>query len=152
MKKRWSKAEEEELRGLYAKMTAEALAIHFGTTKLALYQKCYKLGLKKDQPNKIHLTPQQELWLKLNYPHMATEICAMKLGISHRSVVRQARRLGVEKTPQFMKECQAHTSKKARESHLKNGTYPAKGWYSPNLQKGEIYQFKPGHKKIKPPF
>ncbi len=83
---------------------------------------------------------------------MATEICAMKLGISHRSVVRQARRLGVEKTPQFMKECQAHTSKKARESHLKNGTYPAKGWYSPNLQKGEIYQFKPGHKKIKPPF
>lgn len=35
---------------------------------------------------------------------------------------------------------------------LKNGTYPAKGWYSTNLQKGEIYQFKPGHKKVKPPF
>ena len=105
-----------------------------------------------EQPCKIHLTPQQELWLKLNFPHMATKICALILGISHRSVIRQARRLGVVKTEQFMKECIAHTCKKAKESHLKNGTYPQKGYYSPNLQKGQKYQFKPGHKPIKPPF
>lgn len=47
MKKRWTKAEENELRELYGKQTAEALALHFGTTKTALYQKCFKLGLKK---------------------------------------------------------------------------------------------------------
>ncbi len=41
-----------------------------------------------------------------------------------------------------MKEVQAHTSKKARESHLRNGTYPPKGYYSPNLQKGKPYQFR----------
>lgn len=152
MKKRWTKAEENELRELYGSQTAEALALHFGTTKLALYQKCNKLGLKKEQPNKIHLSPQQELWLKLNFPHMATKICALILGISHRSVIRQARRLGVVKTEQFMKECIAHTCKKAKESHLKNGTYPQKGYYSPNLQKGQKYQFKPGHKPIKPSF
>lgn len=150
--KRWTPQEEQELRELYGSMTAEALAIRFGTTKLALYQKCYKLGLKKDQPNKIHLTREQEIWMRCHFPHMATEICALMLGISPRSVVRQARRLGLQKTEQFIKECQAHTAKKAKDSHLKNGTYPAKGWYSPNLQKGEAYQFKPGHKRIKPPF
>ena len=133
-------------------MTAEALAVRFGTTYRAIYQKCNKMGLKKDQPNKIHLTREQELWMRTHYPHISTEICALILGISHSSVTRQARRLGLNKTEQFMKECQAHTSKRAHESHLKNGTYPAKGYYSPNLQKGEAYQFKPGHKRIKPPF
>lgn len=138
--KRWTPEEENELRELY------------GTTYRAIYQKCNKMGLKKDQPCKIHLTPQQELWMKIHWPHMSNEICALILGISHRSVVRQARRLGLQKTEQFMKECQAHTSKRAKESHIKNGTYPAKGYYSPNLQKGEAYQFKPGHKVIKKPF
>lgn len=150
--KRWSPEEENELRELYGTMTAEALAVRFGTTYRAIYQKCNKMGLKKDQPNKIHLTREQELWMRTHYPHISTEICALILGISHSSVTRQARRLGLNKTEQFMKECQAHTSKRAHESHLKNGTYPAKGYYSPNLQKGEAYQFKPGHKRIKPPF
>lgn len=65
----WTKEKEDELLELYGKMTAEALAIRFGITKGAIYKKCNKLGLKKDQPNKIHLTSQQELWLKLNFPH-----------------------------------------------------------------------------------
>lgn len=144
----WTKTEEDELRELYGSMTAEALAIRFGTTKGAIYQKANKLKLGKDQPNKIRLTREQEIWMRCHFPHMATEICALMLGISHRSVIRLARKLGLNKTEQFMKECQAHTSKRAQESHLKNGTYPAKGYYSPNLQKGREYQFKPGHKTI----
>lgn len=152
MRKTWTATEENELRGLYGKMTAEALAIRFGTTCRAIYQKCFQMGLRKEQPKKIHLTQQDKLWLIINFPHMSNEICAMKLGISLRSVVRQARNLGLQKTEQFMKECQAHTSRKAHESHIKNGTYPAKGYYSPNLQKGEAYQFKSGHRQIKPPF
>ena len=53
--------------------------------------------------------------------------------------------MGLSKTAQFMRECQAHTSKRAPESHRRNGTYPAKGYYSPNLQKGAKYQFKKKH-------
>lgn len=144
--KRWTKDEEDELRVLYGSMTGPELAIHFGTTTQALYVKCRKMGLKKEQPNKIHLSGSQESWMRINYPHMSTEICALILGISHRSVTRQARRLGLQKTDQFMKECQSHTSKKAKESHLKNGTYPPKGVVNDNIAKGAPYRFKPGHK------
>ena len=144
--KRWTQSEENELRELYGKITAPALAARFGTTVQALYKKCYKLGLNKEQPNKIHLSREQESWMRLNYPHMSTEICAMILGISHRSVTRQARRLGLQKTDQFIKECQTHMAKKAKESHLKNGTYPQKGVVNDNIAKGAPYRFKPGHK------
>lgn len=36
----WIKDQEDELRELYGKMTAEALAVRFGTTKGAIYKKC----------------------------------------------------------------------------------------------------------------
>lgn len=138
---RWTEEKCVELRRQYKSRTAPELAEIFGTTVGAVYQKANELGLRKPQPNKIELSRERETWLRLNFPRMSNEICALILGISLRSVVRQARRLGLEKTAQFMRECQAHTAKKARESHLKNGTYPAKGYYSPNLQKGEQYQF-----------
>lgn len=144
--KRWTKDEEDELRVLYGSMTGPALAVHFGTTPRALYVKCNKLGLKKEQPTKIHLSTSQESWMRLNYPHMSTDICALILGISHSSVTRYARRLGLQKTDQFMKECQAHTAKKAKESHLKNGTYPPKGIVNDNLAQGVAFRFRPGHK------
>lgn len=77
MKKVWTKSEENELRELYGTMTAEALAVRFGTTYRAIYTKCNKMGLKKDQPCKIHLTPQQELWMKIHWSHMSNDICAL---------------------------------------------------------------------------
>lgn len=100
------------------------------------------MGLKKEQPCTIRLTSSQELWLRKNYPHVSTDVCALILGMSRRTVIRKARKLGLRKTEQFMKEAQAHTARRARESHIKNGTYPPKDYYSPNLQKGEPYRFK----------
>lgn len=143
MKRMWTETRNEELRQLYRQRTAPELAAYFATTVQAIYQQANKLGLRKSQPNRIELTQEREFWLRRNFPHMSNGICALILGISPRSVVRLARRLRLSKTAQFMRECQAHTAKKARESHLRNGTYPAKGYYSPNLQRGERYQFKP---------
>ncbi len=145
MKRFWSEDKVRLLKQLYPTHTSHQIADILGTSKLAVYVQANRLGLRKKQPCKIHLTDEQERWLARNFPHMATEICAVYLDISPRSVVRLARNLGIEKTPQFMRECQAHTAKKAKESHLRNGTYPAKGWYSPNLQKGKAYQFKPNY-------
>lgn len=139
--RRWSEEDEKRLKELYGTMTASELAQVFGRTERALYVKCHHLGLHKEQPCKIRLDERRTLWLKLNFPHMSNAVCAALLDISPRSVVRLARRLGLKKTAQFMSEAQAHTARRAKESHLKNGTYPAKGWYSPNLQKGREYQF-----------
>lgn len=144
MKKRWTPQQTEELRQIYHTMTARQLAHRFNTTEASIHQKCWKLGLRKGRGHaKIRLKGSDALWLRINFPHMRNELCAMHLGISLRTVVRIAREMNLEKTPQFMKECQSFTAQKARQSHLRNGTYPPKGFYSPNLQKGEIYRFKP---------
>lgn len=139
---RWTKQEIEELKRLYSDHTLPELSRYFGRSKNSIANKCNEIGLRgKGQPNEIRLSAEDKLWLRLNFPHMSNQICAYRLNCGRRTVVRIARKMGLEKTPQFMKECQAHTAKKAKDSHLKNGTYPAKGWYSPNLQKGEKYQF-----------
>lgn len=144
-KRRWTDAEVELLRQLWkSSKPARIIAEQLGRPLRAVYVKAHNLGLpKKKDPNQIQLSDSDIRWLKLNYPHMRTVICAMKLGISLRSCVRLARKLGVEKTPQFMKECQAFTARKAKESHLANGTYPPKGFIIPG---GEMFRFKPGHK------
>lgn len=139
---RWTADKEAELRELYPKMTAPQLAEHFGVKKNAIYQKANKMKLSKHQPTKKILTAEQVRWLKLNYPHMSTEIYATYLRVSFRTCVRLARYYGVEKTEQYMRESQLHALRKAKESHLRNGTYPPKGFIVPGSEK---YRFKPGH-------
>lgn len=142
--KHWTPSEETELRKIYKTMTARQLAERFGTTAMAIHQKYWKLGLRKGYDHaRIRLGDSERRWLRLNFPHMRNEICATYLGVSLRTVNRLAADMNLRKTAQFMKESQAYTSRKAKESHLRNGTYPAKGYYSPNLRKGEAYQFKP---------
>ena len=55
------------------------------------------------------------------------------------------RKYKLEKTAEFMADCQRYAAEKAKESHLANGTYPPKGIVSENLKKGEAFRFKSGH-------
>lgn len=143
MNRRWTDEMDAELRRLYPTTTAPELARRFGVTVGAVRQRLLRIGLRrKEQPGKIQLTLEQTLWLRRNYPDMANAICALYLGVSESSVKRIACAMGLQKTAQFMREAQAHAARRARESHLRNGTYPPKGWYSPNLQKGQQYRFK----------
>ena len=139
---KWNDKNTAKLTALYHKATAEEVARVLGTTKRAVYKKACALGLHKKQPHAIVLTAQQEGWLVRNYPHISTGVCATILGISLRTVNRNARRLGLSKTDTYIRESQLHAAAKAKESHIRNGTYPPKGYYSPNLRKGEPYQFK----------
>lgn len=142
---KWSEEEINRLKQLYASYTLPRLSEIFGRTKEAVANKCHEIGLKgKGQPNEIRgkLSREDILWLKLNYPYMSNEILGIRLNCGWRTIVRLARRYGLEKSPEFMKQCQTHSLHKAKESHLKNGTYPPKGLYSPNLQKGAVYKFK----------
>lgn len=142
MYKRWTKEELEELKRLYSITPIAELSEHFGKSRTSIHVKACLMGLHKDQPHKIKLSQEQIWWLKRNFPEMRNEVCATYLGISSPSVKRLANRYGLKKTAQFMKDCQAFTAKKAKESHLKNGTYPPKGFIIPGREK---YYFKQGH-------
>ena len=93
----------------------------------------------------ITLTPEQETWLKEHYKHTKNEEIVKKLGVSPRSVNRLAVRMGLKKSWQFMKQCQAETATAARRSHMINGTYPKKGYSIPNREKS---YFRKGEKNI----
>lgn len=94
---------------------------------------------------KIILTEKQEKWLILHFKNTKNAELAEKLGISETALHRFARALGLKKTKRYMKKCQRETADAAKRSHLRNGTYPPKGYKIP---KSEQYQFKPGEKPV----
>jgi len=138
--KKWAQEEIVKLKDLYASTTGKELAKIFGCTKASIYAKCNHLGLHKEQPRKRHLTAQEKLWMKLNFPYMANSIIALKLNICIKTLQREARKLGLNKSYEFMQDCRRKGARIINEKRA----LELKGWYSPNLQKGEPYQFKPG--------
>lgn len=94
-----------------------------------------------DMREKITLTPEQERWLVAHFRHTKNEEIGERLGISQSSLHRFARELGLTKSRQFMRKTQRNAADKAKESHLRNGTYPPKGYIIP---RSEEFRFKAG--------
>ena len=139
MRNKWPENECELLRTQYGKIPSKQIAQILGRSVDAIQLKAHKLGLKYGYKNKVEANADSLRWLKRNYPHMSNEICATYLGISLRTVVRLARKHNLVKTAQFMREAQVHASQRAHQSHMRNGTYPPKGYIIPN---SEQYRFK----------
>ena len=93
----------------------------------------------------ITVTPEQIEWLKKHFKHTKNEVIAQRLNISIRSVNRIASKMGLKKTPQFIRKCQLETTRKMNESNRINGTYPPKGYKIP---RGEEFRFKKGERPI----
>ena len=147
----WSPEEIQRLRDEYRqRIPIDEIAARHGRSRSAVAVKAYRLRLRMGIPTKIRLTAAQKLWLRANFPNMRSQLCASYLGISLRSCIRIARGMGLEKTPQFMKECQAFSLRRARESHTRNHTWPPKGVVNANLAKGAAYRFKPRAGKASP--
>ena len=91
------------------------------------------------------LTEKQEAWLLKHFCHTKNAEIMSKLGLSEGWLHRYARAHGLKKTAQFMNKTQAEVTRKAKESHLRNGTYPPKGYRIP---RSEEFQFKPGEKSV----
>lgn len=137
--RRWTQTECELLRTHYGKMPTKQIAELLGKSRNSVSLKAHKLGIAFNYFNKVEANAESLRWLKRNFPHMANEICATYLGVSARTIVRLARKYGLAKTEQYMREAQVHASQRAHQSHLRNGTYPPKGFIIPNREK---YQFK----------
>ena len=118
----WTEREVQLLRELWATKTpAREIAARLGRPLRGTYIKARRLKLpKKEDPNTKRLSREEKLWLKLNFPVMRTEICAAHLGVHVRTCIRKARELGIEKSPEFMKECFDFMTAKSKESNLKN--------------------------------
>lgn len=145
----WTDSEEQLLRKLYGttKMPTARIAEILGVSIKQLQCKAHRLGVKRGfVPNK-RLTPEQENWLRRNYPHVSADVCAVILNICRRRVIDAASRLGIRKSPEYMAETQRRAAAAAYQSHMRNNTFPQKGVYNTNLQKGKDTQFKPKHKK-----
>lgn len=100
--------------------------------------------MAKRDTHKIVMTPAQKAWMERHFKHTKNDAIMEKFGWSHSTLHRFAREMGLTKSPQFMHKCQAATTAAAKASHLRNGTYPPKGYIIP---KSEQYRFKPGHKE-----
>lgn len=96
----------------------------------------------KPFPAKIVLTPKQERWLIAHFKHTKNDEIIARLGLSHSTLHRLARELGLKKTPQFMKKMQRAAASKAKEVCIATGRYAAmKGTQPP---RSEEFRFKKG--------
>lgn len=83
---------------------------------------------------KITLTPQQERWLIRHFKHTKNDEIMSRLGLSHSTLHRLARELGLKKSKQFMKKCQEATTQAAWRANRRKG-WPPKGYRIPNRDK-----------------
>lgn len=77
------------------------------------------------------LSEKQEKWLKANFKNTKNDVIMEKLKITHSSLHRLARLMGLKKTRQFQKKCQLNAAKLANEVNRKNN-WPPKGYEVPN--------------------
>lgn len=77
------------------------------------------------------MTTFEEKWLRKNFPNMSNATCGVYLGKHPRTIVRMARKLGLAKSPTFLKLMQEVSLKKAAETNSKR----MKGIYPMNLQR-----------------
>ena len=104
----------------------------------------------KFQP--IVLTDEQDAWMRKHFKHTKNAEIAQRFGVSPRTVGRLAKARGLTKSSHFMRKCIVETSAAAKISHLKNGTYPPKGYRIPRseefyFKKGETMEQRLGTKK-----
>lgn len=91
---------------------------------------------------KTEISDRAKQWIINHYGHTKNADIMEKYGIKFSWLHRFAREHGLKKTARFMAKCQKATTDAAKASHLKNGTYPPKGYRIPGA---DVNGFKPGH-------
>lgn len=101
--------------------------------------------MKENQFAPVVLTDEQKEWLVKHFKHTKNAVIAERLGCSVRSVTRIARKMGLQKSKQFVRKCQLNAAAEADRVNRELGLYPPKGYKIPNGEKG---RFKKGERCI----
>lgn len=148
MLRKWTDAEVARMKEMMQNgCHSSEIAAALGRTEKAVEHRKSLLRHPKPKTSKckstqkIELTPKQMSWLKRHYKHTKNDVIMAKLGLSHATLHRFARELGLTKTRQFIRKTQQECTAAAKESHLRNGTYPPKGYRVP---RSEEFCFKKG--------
>jgi len=88
----------------------------------------------------MQLSDKQKKWLIAHFKNTKNDDIILRLSITHSSLHRFARKMGLKKTSQFVHKCQAATTEAARIAN-KNNNWPPKGYKIP---RSEENRFKPG--------
>lgn len=134
----WSQKELDFLRWNYGKLGAPECAERLGRPLQGVRVKAWNMGLKgKDQH--FEWTEQRLKLIVDFYPTMFSKALAKWIGCGHRTLVRKARELGLEKVPDFH-ERKRDEIRRMSGSHGPNRTTIKKG-----SGIGAEYRFKKGH-------
>jgi hypothetical protein len=96
----WSKDAEAKLRALYGRAPLPRIAFLLKRTEKAVRSRAKVLGI---HTGKVHRwTPAQLKILRARYPHEKTERVAKDLGLPLHKVYNAAKRMGLEKTPEYL--------------------------------------------------
>ena len=132
----------------YNIVTMEAMMRATGMTRRAIYSAAHRYGVSRayrEPANKHIWSPQELKYLTVNFHNTENEDLADHLGISVRSVCRQASKLGLRKSKSFMRRTQLECSRAAQYFGRKTGRFEAmKGVYTSNLQAGRVTRFQEG--------
>lgn len=67
---------------------------------------------------KKNFTGEEVAWLISNYANTKNAECMERLGVSHRTMRRLATKLGLEKSPEFMRQAQRHAAHEAAIANM----------------------------------
>lgn len=94
----------------------------------------------KRRTTRILFTPEQEQWMRDHFHDTLNQQCADHLGVSMRTMIRLARRLGLTKDPAF---CHEQTMQHCTMMHRLNKGEGNSGKYN-LIEAGKPYRFQPG--------
>lgn len=94
---------------------------------------------------RVRVTDAQRAWLAEHFRDTRNDEILERFGWSHGFLHRLAREMGLAKTAEFRRGCQAAAAEAARDSHVIHGTYPPKGFIIPG---SEAHRFRPGETSL----
>lgn len=145
MKRETKKYTAEEISYLkinYGLESIEEIEKNVLHSRKSIYKKANELGLIKTMPtHKIAWTEEMIEKLKNEFPTRLTNELVKEFGFSYRTIIRKARELNIDKSPEFFQINREKLNQIIKSKKAPNPMKGVKGFIIPN---SEQYYFKKG--------